>query len=183
MASDRRQFLQSAGCLLYTVAGVDLWLTPAEARSRNAALRVLDAPQVRTLESLGEILVPGARQAGLAHYVDSQLATDANECLLMARSFNIEPPYRSFYAGVLAGVEALSQRRYQKAFEALDESTAVTLVREMSANDPDGWTGPPAPLGYVVIRSDAVDVVYGTVDGFKRLGVPYMPHILPPTPW
>jgi len=31
-----------------------------------------------------------------------------------------------------------------------------------------------------MVRSDAVDVVYGTVEGFERLGVPYMPHILPP---
>jgi hypothetical protein len=183
MTRDRRRFLQGAGCLLYTVAGVELWLTPAEARSRNAALRVLDTQQVRTLEALGEILVPGARQAGLAHFVDSQLAIDTNDCLLIARSFNIEPPYRVFYASVLAGVEAVSRRRHGKPFEALDEGTAIALVREMSANDPEGWTGPPAPLGYVVIRSDAVDVVYGTVDGFKRLGVPYMPHILPPTPW
>jgi hypothetical protein len=183
MVSDRRRFLQGAGCLLYTVAGADVWLTPAEARSRHAALRALDAQQVRTLEALGDVLVPGAQQAGLAHFVDNQLAADVNDCLLMARSFNIEPPYRDFYAAVLAGVEAFSQRRHRKAFDALDEASAVALVREMSAKDPDGWTGPPAPLGYVVIRSDAVDVVYGTVDGFRRLGVPYMPHILPPTPW
>ena len=32
-------------------------------------------------------------------------------------------------------------------------------------------------------RSDAVDVVYGTPEGFAKLGVPYMPHIMPPTSW
>jgi hypothetical protein len=26
-------------------------------------------------------------------------------------------------------------------------------------------------------------VVYGTVEGFARLGVPYMPHILPERSW
>ena len=27
------------------------------------------------------------------------------------------------------------------------------------------------------------DVVYGTPEGFKKLGVPYMEHILPPEGW
>ena len=183
MTSDRRQFLKNAGVLLFSVGGVELWLTPAAARTRGASFRVLDAAQVRTLEALGEILAPGAREAGIAHFVDSQLAVAANDCLLIARSFNIEPPYRDFYAGALAAVEQLSQRRHKKGFDALDEDAAVALVREVSAKDPEGWAGPPAPLAYVVIRSDAVDVVYGTVEGFRRMNVPYMPHILPPTPW
>lgn len=183
MTSDRRRFLKQAGCLLYTVAGVQLWLTPAQARERGAALRVLDTQQVRTLEAFGEILVPGAAQGGLAFFIDSQLAVDPNESLLITRLFNIEPPWRDFYAGILAGIEALSQHRHSRAFHALAESDAVTLVRDMSNSDPQGWAGPPAALGYLVIRSDAVDVVYGTPEGFRRLNVPYMPHILPPAPW
>lgn len=183
MANPRRQFLQQAGGLLFVVGGVPLWLTPAQARARGASLRVLDAGQVRTLEALGEVLVPGSAAAGLAHFVDSQLAVEPNDSLLIARSFNIEPPYRDFYAAVLAAVEALSQRRHRRSLDALDEGEAVALVREMSAKDPEGWSGPPASLGYVVIRSDAVDVVYGTVEGFRRLDVPYMPHVLPPRPW
>lgn len=183
MAQDRRQFLVRAGCLLFTVGGARLWLTPAEARSRGADLQVLDAAQTRTLEAFGEILVPGAAEAGLAHFVDSQLAADPNDCLLVTRYFNIEPPYLPFYAGTLASLESLSAARHQRAFAALGEAEAVALVRELGAGTPRGWSGPPAELGYLVIRSDAVDVVYGTVEGFRRLGVPYMPHILPPRPW
>jgi hypothetical protein len=33
------------------------------------------------------------------------------------------------------------------------------------------------------VRSDAVDVVYGTPAGFEALGVPYMEHIMPPRRW
>ncbi len=183
MTSDRRQFLERAGCLLFTVGGASLWLTPREARARAAAHKVLDQNQVRTLEALGEILVPGAAEAGIAHFVDSQLAADPNDCLLIARYFNIEPPYLPFYAGALAGVEQLSARRHETGFGALSITDAVALLREMSAGDPQGWTGPPAALAYLVIRSDAVDVVYGTVEGFRKLNVPYMPHILPPKPW
>ena len=36
---------------------------------------------------------------------------------------------------------------------------------------------------YGMLRNDAVDVVYGTVEGFARLGIPYMPHILPQRSW
>ena len=36
---------------------------------------------------------------------------------------------------------------------------------------------------YLVLRSDAVDVVYGTVEGYEALGIPYMPHIAPDKRW
>ena len=183
MPSDRRQFLEKAGCLLFTAGGANLWLTPREARARAAVHKVLDQDQVRMLEAVGEILVPGAAQAGIAHFVDNQLAADPNDCLLIARYFNIEPPYQSFYTDALAAIEQLSERRHDRRFAALAEAEAVALVREISARDPEGWAGPPAPLAYLVLRSDAVDVVYGTVEGFRQLNVPYMPHILPPSAW
>lgn len=185
MPSDRRQFLQRTGCLLFAVGEATLWLTPREARARAARYQVLSPEEVRTLEALGEILVPGAAEAGLAHFVDNQLAVAANDCLLIARSFNIEPPYLPFYRGALAGVERLAAQRHRARFDELALAEAITLVREMSAptGDPQGWQGPPASLAYLVLRSDAVDVVYGTVEGFRRLNVPYMPHILPPSPW
>jgi hypothetical protein len=34
-----------------------------------------------------------------------------------------------------------------------------------------------------VLRSDAVDVVYGTMEGYASLGIPYMPHIAPTKRW
>jgi hypothetical protein len=183
MQESRRQFLKSAGALLFSVGGVELLLTPREARAQTASFRVFDQRQVGTLEALGEILVPGAAAAGIAYFVDSQLAADPNDCLLIARYFNLEPPYSGFYAGALASVERLSMRRHGKPFGALAESDAVALVRDISVRDPEGWEGPPAPLAYLLIRSDAVDVSYGTVEGFQRLNVPYMPHIPPPDRW
>lgn len=183
MTQDRRQFLARAGSLLYTVAGASAWLTPAEARTQGADLRVLDPARVRTLEAFGEILVPGATAAGIAHFVDSQLAVDPNDSLLVTRLFNIEPPYGRFYTGVLDALEALSRQRHQRTFGELTDADAVALVGDLRQQDPPGWAGPPAPLGYLVIRSDAVDVVYGTVEGFRKLGVPYMAHIVPPSPW
>ena len=47
----------------------------------------------------------------------------------------------------------------------------------------EGWQGPPGPFVYLLLRSDAVDVVYGTMDGYAALGFPYMPHIAPTRSW
>ena len=58
-----------------------------------------------------------------------------------------------------------------------------SLVEKIANSNPPGWAGPPAPLVYFVVRSDAVDVVYGTPEGFDKLGVPYMQHIMPPRKW
>lgn len=181
----RRDFLQGAGVglLSFSVAGVELMLTPRQARARDAELKVLTAAEVTTLEALGDILVPGAAEAGLANFLDQQLTVEPNDCLLMARYLNVEPPYHGFYRDGLAAVEHLSARLHDRAFAELDEPTAIELVRSFSAANPEGWDGPPAPLVYLLIRADAVDVVYGTVEGFAKMNIPYMPHILPPENW
>jgi hypothetical protein len=47
-------------------------------------------------------------------------------------------------------------------------------------------TGPAAlaaPVFFGMMRNDSVDVVYGSAEGFKNMGIPYMPHIMPKTTW
>ena len=53
----------------------------------------------------------------------------------------------------------------------------------MRQNKLDGWKGPGSPFVYFLMRTDAVDVVYGTMDGYAHLGVPYQPHIAPTQSW
>ena len=53
----------------------------------------------------------------------------------------------------------------------------------MRQNKDEGWTGRPGALVYAVLRADAVDVVYGTMEGYEALGIPYMPHIPPEKRW
>src|SRR2546422_1922540 len=43
------------------------------------SLKVLTADERAAIEALGETLLPGAKDAGLAHYVDQQLAVDPSE--------------------------------------------------------------------------------------------------------
>ena len=181
----RRQFLRSGslGLLAFSLGGIELLLTPREARAKTLPFRVLKAAEVASLEALGEILVPGAREAGIAHFVDQQLAADPADCLLLIRYLDVPPPYIDTYRPALAALDAASQSAHRKNFSALDEEAAIALVRTMSQSNPEGWQGPPAPLFYFAARSDAVDVVYGTEEGFERLGIPYMAHIRPTAKW
>ena len=57
------------------------------------------------------------------------------------------------------------------------------FIDQMRQNKIGGWQGPQGSLVYFVLRSDAVDVVYGTMEGYAQLGVPYQPHIAPEKRW
>jgi hypothetical protein len=84
---ERRAFMKGAGSgvLAFTAGGVEVLLTPGAARAQGIPFRTLTAAQAATLEALGETLVPGARQAGISHFVDQQISIPAEEALLEAR--------------------------------------------------------------------------------------------------
>lgn len=182
---DRRQFIRngSLGLLAFTVGGTELLLTPREARAREVPFQVLSADEVKTLEALGEVLLPGAAEAGISHYVDHQLAAPPEDSLLILRYLDFAPPYAPFYHGVLAAADGAARAAHDVPFHELDDEQRHAFVTGMSAGTVADWQGPPAGLAYFVLRNDAVDVVYGTVEGFEKLGFPYMPHIVPPEPW
>lgn len=186
---DRRALLKAAGlgALMVSVGGVPMLLTPRQARAQAAALSTLTTAEARSLEALGEALLPGAAAAGIAHFVDHHLSVDPTQSLLMIRYMDMPPPYAPFYRGGLAALERLANARYGKTFADLDAAQAAELIRAISARQPEGWDdgpdSPPAPLFYFVVRSDAVDVVYGTAEGFEKLGIPYMAHIEPDSQW
>ncbi len=185
LLTNRRSFLQGTGLglLSFSLGGANVLLSPRQARAQGADFKLLDASEASILEAFGEVLVPGARAAGIAHFVDQQMSIDPNESLFMAKYLNVPPPYADFYRAGLAALNRLSQALFDKDFDVIAQTNAVDLVRTISSSVPDGWEGPPAPLFYICVRADAVDVVYGSVEGFAKLGVPYMPHILPPENW
>ena len=184
--SKRREFMRGAaiGALAFTIGGVDVLLTPRAARAQGATLRLLKPDEVETLEALGETLVPGARAGGIAQFIDSQISVPPEEALLEARILNVRPPYANFYRAALGAIDRASQGLNNgRPFAELSEVEQRNFVDSMRQNKVEGWQGPPGPFVYLVLRSDAVDVVYGTMDGYAALGIPYMPHIAPTKRW
>jgi len=182
---ERREFMKgaAAGALTITVGGVDAFLAARAAHAQAAPFRVFTPDEAGTVEALGETLVPGARSAGIAHFVDHQLSLPPSEALLEARILNIRPPFVDFYRAAIGTVDKASQARYGLRFVQLNATQQHDFVDLMRQARIDGWQGPPGPLVYIVTRSDAVDVVYGTMEGYAALGIPYMPHIAPKQRW
>jgi hypothetical protein len=184
-ALERRVFLKGAsmGMLAFTVAGAEILMTAGEARARAVPFRTLSGDEAETIEALGETLLPGARAAGVAHFIDQQVSVTPGEALLEARIVNVKPPYINFYRAAIGGIDKASTARSGKRFAALSAAEQHDFIDALRQNKIEGWQGPPAGLVYFVLRSDAVDVVYGTMEGYESLGVPYMAHIAPDKRW
>lgn len=183
---ERRDFIKGAatGALAFTVGGVEILLTAREARAQNVPFRLLKVNEAETIEALGETLVPGARAAGVTHFIDQQLSVPPDDALLEARILNVRPPYANFYRAAIGAVDTVSKALNKgRNFTELSPSEQHDFVDAMRQNKVESWQGPSGSLVYAVLRSDAVDVVYGTVEGYEALGIPYMPHIAPDKRW
>jgi hypothetical protein len=181
----RRDFMRGAamGALAFTAGGAQVLLSAREARAQGVPFRLLKADEGATIEALGETLLPGARAAGIAHFIDQQLSVPPEEALLQARILNVRPPYVNFYRAAIGAIDKASQARNGRRFASLNTMEQREFVDLMRQNKLDGWQGPPGPFIYLVTRSDAVDVVYGTMEGYESLGIPYMAHIAPERRW
>jgi len=181
----RRGFVRGAtlGALAFTAGGVEILMAPNEARARSVPFRLLDAHQGETLEAVGETLVPQAREAGIAHYIDQQLSVPPHESLLQARIFNLRPPFADFYRAAIIAIDESSRNLLGRQFAQLAAGDQHDFIDRMRQNKIEGWSGRPGGLVYAVLRADAVDVVYGTVEGYEALGIPYMAHIPPEKRW
>lgn len=155
--------------------------SPSEAWAQHIPLTVLSEAEGALLETFGDVLLPGAREAGIANFVDTQLAKKIP--LLIIRYFDWPGDLKDFYRQGLAALDKASTKTTGTTFAKATPAQRQTLVGTLLGGKGDGWDGPPAPLFYLSVRSDAVDVKYGTVEGFKLLDIPYMPHILPEERW
>jgi hypothetical protein len=189
---ERRVFMEGAmiGALAFSVGGVETLLTPQQAYAQGVPLRTLQPEEAKTLAAVGEALVPGARSAGLVQFIDQQISIPPEEALLEARIMNVRPPFANFYRAAIGAIDRASRSRSGgqsrsggRGFAELDATEQHDFIDTLRQNKIDGWQGPAAPFVYFLLRTDAVDVVYGTMDGYAKLGVPYMPHIAPTRSW
>jgi hypothetical protein len=183
--SDRRKFIKDAGfgVAVAAILGPDLLLTPAEAKTQSVPLKVLDEIELATLESAADVLLPGASEAGVGYFIDEQLSRDPNDSLLIARYLQVPPPYVGFYKGSVQALNGIAQVRHEKIFTQLPVALRQDIIASLFPQQPKDWRGPPSQPVYLCLRSDAIDVVYGTMEGFADLGIPYMAHIEPPSQW
>jgi hypothetical protein len=173
----RRRLLQQAPLLgLGALLGED-----AQAARRRQS--ILPNAESDILALWADTLVPGAKAAGVVPFVIDQLSRPRDAACLTLRYLDWPGDYAGFYRQGIAAIEAAAQSSRSSPFSALAASQRTDLVGAILAGKIENWQGPPAGLFYFVTRSDAVDVVYGTVSGFARLDIPYRPHIVPPLSW
>ena len=103
--------------------------------------------------------------------------------MLQARILNVRPPFANFYRAALGAIDGASSKTMSHKFAELSPQERHDFINLMRQNKIEGWQGPPGPFVYTVLRSDAVDVVYATVEGYDMLGIPYMPHVPPIKKW
>ena len=182
MSISRRTFHKGAasGLLAFVIGGKTVFLSPAEARAQKIPLNLLSPEEAETLAIIGEAIVPGAAKAGLSHYIDHQLADDVEQSLLIIRYLGVHPPFNGFYQSALTALRKSASAIFGKELPDLSAEELEKFISIFSGRNPDGWAdAPPAPFFYFVLRSDAIDVTYGTREGFESLDIPYLAHIEP----
>jgi hypothetical protein len=181
---DRRHLLKAGGASLAMTAAAPLLLfDPRAARAKGEPFKVLSPDEATTIEAVSEALVPGAREAGVSHYIDHELASPSPR--LMLRFAQLRGPLAPYYRGALAAFSASMKAQGHGAFASLPPDTQHAVIEAMRTGTIKPWDAGavPAPVFYGMMRNDGVDVVYGSVEGFKTLDMPYMPHIMPKTTW
>ncbi len=178
---DRRTVFKGTGLIALTIMTPLGHMTPAAAQAIQSPLLNLTDEDAATLDAFGEALVPGATDAGFARYIDAQLGSD--QPLLMLHYLDWPGDPAGFYRSAIVALDAVAASRSSDTFADLPASDRTGIAGQLLGGAIEGWTGPPPFLVYFALRADAVDVVFGTPDGFATLGVPYMPHIQPPEGW
>jgi len=90
----RRTVLQNAGVatLVFMIGQRRVWLTPKEARAASVPFQTLTPSQIAILDAIGDTLLPGAAEAGIAHFVDQQISIEPRDALLALRYLDVAPP-------------------------------------------------------------------------------------------
>jgi gluconate 2-dehydrogenase gamma chain len=112
--------------------------------------------EARLVEAVAEQIIPadhdpGAKDAGVACYIDRQL----------------DGPYRRFqpeYRRGLAALQQTSQQMFAKPFEALSAVDQTKLLRTLESGRAakDLWPDPSAPQFFNLVRDHSMQGFYGS---------------------
>lgn len=141
----------------------------------------LTADERATLGAVADTLVPGSVAAGVVDFVAAMLG-EPDPCLCY-RFVSFPMPPKAFYKLTLASFDDFSHATAGKPLAALAPSKRVHVVEKFLEPNVRGWKGPPTSLVYFVLRSDAIDTLYGVQQTYAHLDIPYMAHIEPPRSW
>lgn len=179
----RREFIGGMGIGLIAFLafeGRDGLRSFARAGRAGPSFRVLTAAEADLLEAWGDTLLSGASAAGLARYVDRELAGRPEESQLILRYLDVLPPFVRFYRDGLASLNAASAAVFGRPFLRLSGDEKHDLSVTAAVRNPPGWTVPPAPLFYYATLNDAADVVQGPLHGGaadgKGIAAPFRPR-------
>ena len=183
---ERRDFLRgtATGVFAFSVGGVEVRLSAREAHTQNVPFRLLKANEAKPSRRWATpLFLARAPQALLISSISNSLFRQKKHCSKHASSMfahptraSIEvrlPPSTTRAKGLTAAASSWSSVR----------TSSTIFVDAMRQNKVQGWQGPGGSFVYLLLRSDAVDVVYGTMEGYEALGIPYMPHIAPDKRW
>lgn len=179
----RRQFLTGVAGTVATgsisgTAGASF----APVGSTSGAYQTFTQAEAATYATWCDHLAIGAAGAGVASFVDASISGPYEESRLLLRFF-VNPSLGGFYTAGIQAIDQESDARFGRAFVALDAEQQRSIVAAASQATTEVWSKPDASFFYLISRSDAVDVVYGTDRGFDDLGLPSLAHIPPPSPW
>jgi gluconate 2-dehydrogenase gamma chain len=174
--SRREFFLQG------TVYGSSIWMLlnmprprALQAAQESTRPEFFTEAEWKTIEAItGRIIPtdhePGAIEAGCVNFIDKALAHE---------DAALQPVYR----GGIGGVDAVSQRRFEKSFVALSGEQQDEVLAALESGKADDWPGGaelPAPKFFEVVRTYTIigflaDPKYGgnrDYAGWKVVGYP-----------
>jgi len=168
----RRKFLKTAAAAAASGA-------LASCGRARTAWRFFTAEEARTVEAISERIIPadqdpGAAWAGVARYIDRQLASHVN-----FRKF------RDLYRQGLAGVDQTSVAMFQARFAALSAARRDEVLKALEKGQAAGevWKQVPARQFFDAVLNHTMQGYYGDPrHGGNREGVAWRALGIPLTP-
>ena len=127
--------------------------TPVKTGIIPLPFKYLTEEQAATIETIAEQIIPadedpGAKWAGVVHYVDLGLAGDFTE-------------YRSVYDAGLRRLATLTRKESEKHFAELDSATQTKILEKLEADDSREGDSPAGSEFFRLVRQHTIEGFFG----------------------